>query len=604
MRRFRKNRNQPSVSLFPFLAVLICTLGVLIVMLVLAVKSAEVAKEENQATQDQAAAEKIEEAKQRLALEQFRSESIHDIRADVLARLATSRGNRSYLQQDVSDATKELDATSKQLQALKKSLANANKTNPVVSDQSEVQAKKAAIAKLTQQIATAKQALADQQKKSKQQGPSRFSLVPFRGSGGTFRRPIFLECLKNEVRLQPLGITLSKQDFALPIRAGNPLDVALLTIQEHWQQLDVAGEQGSPYPLLVVRPGGAETFVLARRAMKSWADEFGYELVDAEKDLDFGTRDNVLASKVDNVIQQSIQRQMQLAQQMYERERHLSKFASSRVAPGFSVSKRGGGAVTTSAYQSAAGGRNVSPVGFDSNREQTGTQRGTADARRTSYLSNRNSAQARSTAEFAQRQSGSNQNPQSQFGSSQTNHPGTSQKFSASNRSAGQRSDRPDGSTGTSNRFSSQGNMSGGNLSQPGSQTSNSQQSGSQTGSNSSSPNLANRRGSGWALPSRNQGGTGYLRPITVVCSADHLRIKTASGQERTIDFKSGSVAAVDVMVEEIWKRIDSWGIAGQGSFWKPQLRIQVSPGGEQRFATLQHMLQNSGLVIDTGANQ
>ena len=283
MRRFRKNQNQPSVSLFPFLAVLICTLGVLIVMLVLAVKSAEVAKEENQATQDQAAAEKIEEAKQRLALEQFRSESIHDIRADVLARLATSRGNRSYLQQDVSDATKELDATSKQLQALKKSLANANKTNPVLSDQSEVQAKKAAIAKLTQQIVAAKQALADQQKKSKQQGPSRFSLVPFRGSGGTFRRPIFLECLKNEVRLQPLGITLSKQDFALPIRAGNPLDVALLTIQEHWQQLDVAGEQGSPYPLLVVRPGGAETFVLARRAMKSWADEFGYELVDAEK---------------------------------------------------------------------------------------------------------------------------------------------------------------------------------------------------------------------------------------------------------------------------------------------------------------------------------
>ena len=57
-------------------------------------------------------------------------------------------------------------------------------------------------------------------------------------------------------------------------------------------------------------------------------------------------------------------------------------------------------------------------------------------------------------------------------------------------------------------------------------------------------------------------------------------------------------------MVEEIWKRIDGWGIAGQGSFWKPQLRIQVSPGGEQRFATLQHMLQNSGLVIDTGANQ
>ena len=80
--------------------------------------------------------------------------------------------------------------------------------------------------------------------------------------------------------------------------------------------------------------------------------------------------------------------------------------------------------------------------------------------------------------------------------------------------------------------------------------------------------------------------------------------MKTATGQERTIGFESGSIAAVDVMVEEIWKRIDSWGIAGQGSFWKPQLRIQVESGGEYRFTALQQMLQNSGLVIDTGSNQ
>ena len=104
--RKKRNQNQLNVSLFPFLAVLICTLGVLIVMLVLAVKSAVVAKEEDQATQNQATAEKIEEAKQRLALEEFRSESIHEVRSDVLARLATSRQNRSYLQQDVSKATR------------------------------------------------------------------------------------------------------------------------------------------------------------------------------------------------------------------------------------------------------------------------------------------------------------------------------------------------------------------------------------------------------------------------------------------------------------------------------------------------------------------
>ena len=193
MSRLRKNLNQPSVSLFPFLAVLICTLGVLIVMLVLAVKSAEVTKEEKKAAQDKAVAAKVEEAQQRLALETFRSESIHGIRSDVLSRLTDSRQNRSYLQQDVANATKQLEAAKKQIELLKSSLANVDNANPADADQLEARAKEVAIEKLKQQVATAKQALEAQRKKSKEQGPNRFSLVPHQGSGGTFRRPIFLE---------------------------------------------------------------------------------------------------------------------------------------------------------------------------------------------------------------------------------------------------------------------------------------------------------------------------------------------------------------------------------------------------------------------------
>ena len=562
MSRLRKNLNQPSVSLFPFLAVLICTLGVLIVMLVLAVKSAEVAKEEKKAAQDEAVAAKIEEAQQRLAIETFRSESIHGIRSDVLSRLADSRQNRGYLQQDVTNATKQLEAAQKQIELLKHSLANVDKADPADEEQLKTRANEAAIEKLKQQVATAKQALESQRKKSKEQGPNRFSLVPHQGSGGTFRRPIFLECLENEIRLQPLGITLSKQDFTLPIQAGNPLDVALLTIQEHWQQLKVAGDHGSPYPLIVVRPDGAETFVLARRAMKSWTDEFGYELVDADKELDFGEPDKLLAAKVDQVVQQSIDRQLQLAQLHYERQRHLSQFSSNRNAPGFSVVNRGGGSVTTSAYQASSGGHNASPI-----RSQP--ERFGADTKQASYQANRRSQRT-------------NQNSAGR--SSQV----SDQAFSKD--------------TGFNSKFSSSGNIAGQSSQQTTGQSQSSQQSGSP--SNSDAPNLANRRGQGWALPSRPQGGTGYLRPITVVCSANDLRIKTATGQERTIRFESEPVKAVDVMVEEVWNRIDSWGIAGQGSYWKPQLRIKIQPGGQQRFAMLQQMLHNSGLVIQQEPKQ
>ena len=446
-------------------------------------------------------------------------------------------------------------------------MASVDKANPDATEPLNTRDKEAAIEKLKQQVAAAKQALEAQRKKSKEEGPSRFSLVPHQGSGGTFRRPIFLECLENEIRLQPLGITLSKQDFALPIQAGNPLDVALLTIQEHWQQLKVAGDHGSPYPLIVVRPGGAETFVLARRAMKSWTDEFGYELVDANKELDFGEPDNLLAAKVDKIVQHSINRQLQLAQLRYERQQHLARFSSNRNAPpGFSVAKRGS-SVTTSAYQASGnGGRNASSI--RSRPEHAG-----ADAQQVSYQANRRSQRTNQT--------GTNQNSAA---SSQINN----QAFSKN--------------AGNNSKFSSSGNISGQNSQQSADQSESSQQSSSN--SNSAAPNLANRRGQGWALPSRPQGGTGYLRPITVICSANDLRIKTAAGQERTIDFESDPVTAVDVLVEEIWNRIDSWGIAGQGSYWKPELRIKVQPDGEQRFVMLQQMLQNSGLVVQQEPKQ
>ncbi len=578
MSRRRNNRNQPSVSLFPFLAVLICTLGVLIVMLVLAVKSAEVAKEVEQTSHDEAVADKIEEAKQRLALEQFRSESIHSIRADVVKRLADSRKNRSYLLQDVANATKQLETTKKQIQSLKQSIAQADKASLPATTLAETKTKAAAIEKLEKQVAAAKQNLEILRKKSNEQGPNRYSLVPHQGSGGTFRRPIFLECRDNEIRLQPSGITLSKQDFALPIRVGNPLDVALLTIQEHWQQHDVAGEQGSPYPLIVVRPDGAETFVLARRAMKSWTDEFGYELVDAEKEIDFGEPDDLLVSKLNQVIQRSVDRQMQIALQRYERERHLSQFASDRRASGFRVSKRGSNSVTTSVYQSTNGGdRNFSPLGFNSNQAESSQQGFDASAQQASYQANRNHSPLNTNNGQIASPRSSTENA-SRYGSSSRNNQTAANQFSTGR--------NPHGTSSTA----------------PNSQSNNAQQAG--PSSNSLTPNLANRRGQGWALPSRPQGGTGYLRPITVVCSADHLLIKTATGKERTIDFESGAIAAVDVLVEEIWNRIDSWGIAGQGSFWKPQLRIKINPGGEQRFVMLQNMLQNSGLVLESEAGQ
>ena len=50
MKRLKRPKSGISVSLFPFLAVLICTMGVLIVLLVIAVKAADQHAARNQAT--------------------------------------------------------------------------------------------------------------------------------------------------------------------------------------------------------------------------------------------------------------------------------------------------------------------------------------------------------------------------------------------------------------------------------------------------------------------------------------------------------------------------------------------------------------------------
>lgn len=55
---------------------------------------------------------------------------------------------------------------------------------------------------------------------------------------------------------------------------------------------------------------------------------------------------------------------------------------------------------------------------------------------------------------------------------------------------------------------------------------------------------------------------------------------------------------AIDEMVNKIWKRIDTWGIAGTGGYWKPVLNVEVGPGADWRFNQLETLLQGSGIEV------
>ena len=518
-------RSQLSVSLFPFLAVLICTLGVLIVMLVMAVKSADDQANQVQADDDAEKQSEVDRLQGEVDLRQIQIRGAQSVRPDELERMRRSRDNRSYLEEEIRKIKREFESVGQQLIELDRQANQSPKEVPAFSETGS----QAIVDDLKLRLAKSKSALEEKRDAVGDASPTTYVIVPHKGGGGTFRRPIYLECTKDAITLQPSGIRLNKNEFVPPIFAGNMLDAALLANREYWNRYDLAGKEGDPYPLLVVRPDGAETFVLARRAMKSWDDEFGYELVDDDKTLDFGQADSQLADELRQVIELARRRQRAIAaaaKVKRTRDAQLASYNSSPARPGLTASGRYGGFVSTAGSGSGNG---------ISSRE--------ADARQSL------------DAQESERESSSTS--------------GQSQKSSSlSNESEIANSENGDGGDIT--------------IRNP-----------------SADASLAKDRGSNWALPSQTPGATGYLRPVRIICGPNSLELKTVGGKSKRIAITGSTAEAVDPLVDEIWKKIDAWGISGANSYWKPQLRVSILPGGEARFSELKGLLYQSGLLVE-----
>jgi len=125
-----------------------------------------------------------------------------------------------------------------------------------------------------------------------------YAIVPYQGKKGTFRRPIFVECNERGVFLQPEEIRFDDRDFLLARYPGNPFDSALRAVSQHYLatggQKTADGDVIEPYPLIVVRPGGAEYFYPTIAALASWGDVYGYEFVDADQKIVYPDPDPTL----------------------------------------------------------------------------------------------------------------------------------------------------------------------------------------------------------------------------------------------------------------------------------------------------------------------
>ncbi len=312
MSRVRPHDNSGNVSLFPFLAVLICTMGSLIVVLLVVTRLERNHAKERAATKAQTAAasggkqdvageacRELAEVERYLAeLNLVRNKAENQLQGDQL-RLRQVEDHMRRLQDQLAAlllTAEELDAMSKEH----------------YDDRDKAQHE---LERLRQLIAETRAAIDSLTKEAAGKRRS-YAIVPYVGPNGTTRRPIFIECRDNQVILQPEGITLSEADFLPPFGPGNPLAATVRTAREYMirqQAADQRGADSEPYALLVVRPSGIQLFHAVKKAMQSAEMEFGYQFVDGGWELKFPVADPQLANLEYRALEMARARQQVLA---------------------------------------------------------------------------------------------------------------------------------------------------------------------------------------------------------------------------------------------------------------------------------------------------
>ncbi|MEN6450313.1 MAG: hypothetical protein ABFC96_07475 [Thermoguttaceae bacterium] len=294
MQHRRRPRPGPSVALFPFLAVLICTMGALVPLLMAVSRTAR--------SQAEAAAKaKAQEQVARMAGE------LQTAQEDVKWRIEKLKDSRRKTQSQLDDARLELghfEEHSRELRSrierCREAMTNLDRLEQG-SGQQEAQST-ADVQRLRGQIETAKRDL-DEARRMAATRKRSFAVVPYEGPNQTHRRPIYIECRGDAVVLQPEGVRLSAADFDGPLGPGNPMAAALRAAREYLRAAqEIDPQVGEPYPMLLVRPDGIVAFYAARAAMKSWGSEFGYELIGDDWKIAYQPPDPKLADIYRQVI--------------------------------------------------------------------------------------------------------------------------------------------------------------------------------------------------------------------------------------------------------------------------------------------------------------
>ena len=520
-------------------------MGALIMLLVLIARNVQ---EQNTTFAVEHPTENIQKAEERLKSLQTETEDIDWLSEELVK-------SKKLAEDKLAEERAKLAAVEKETQKIKDELARLETivkeldANTSATPQQRDELKRL----LAQKAAQREQAESELHKLQDEleRNSKSYAIIPHRGSGGTYRPPIYLECTKDKVIIQPEGIVLEGFDFAAPDRPDNPVDAALRAIRQYYSENGLLAKGTEPYPLLIVRPSGVEIYDKVRASLGSWVNEYGYELVEEDWKVEFPPSNPALKGRVDKQVDVSRQRMggYLAAMEMQRREADRQKF---RMGPGGPQPLQ-----TPGPPGGGYGPRSRMPNVLADNEPGV--------AHNAPY-----------------------------------NPPCTSSQGTAKEDDDLISLEVPDPSK------REQGNHLAGTPASQEQAIRNApqippNQSGGQPPPVGTPPSPNASRGENWALKGAKRNAMGVERPIRIQVEKDRLVLVQQPGLmfAQVIPIGNSVALAVDSMVETINEFTESWETAGENSYWKPRLKVKVQPGGEEIFDDFQLLLRGSGLVIE-----
>ena len=318
-----KRRSDKTISLFPFLAVLVCTMGALILLLLVTTRRIRQKQQERAAdiVIVESASPAIEPAEDAVSLEDW---------LQAKAALATVQKHRADIDQTLANQTHDYEAALKQLeddrlnlselervQVIEQQDVDAAEATSVMNElrRSDLERQQAALQKrledlrqtileskeklesaealavageqLVRQRFSALQALREMSAQERDQiadGGVAETVIEFSNSAGTSQSPVIVDLTAQGFIFPATQTKIHRKDMDGISVADNPLLSGILAIHRVRSGDSYVSR---PYVLLLVRPGGTLDFYVAQRVLKGTHIHFGYELV---------TEDEVIAA--------------------------------------------------------------------------------------------------------------------------------------------------------------------------------------------------------------------------------------------------------------------------------------------------------------------